>query len=650
MIFLIDISLLVLIVFVFWCLFLTTHITMTFLNSIFNFSCFADASNYASWATNIKFILMNKNLWAVVSDMSSEPVVELNDVNTLNLKFSSEYIIWSKENDRACATIALSCQNGFKKFIQDLSACQMWLKLKKLYKVQGFNTRYLTFMTLLSHHYNLFKFIENYVDQLKTLSQCLQEINSTFSDWVILTVLLNNLEFTFNVFITAIRQFICVTTSTFNFLAAELIDEARMKNNKSFIAMTFCDKSKSLLLLQCSHYKKTDHEKPMCFVKYPHKKKKLNAAWAAKKKGKLSLSSSDKFLSKFFNNVKLTFDKTDDNVTTLSFMFVIESHFMSVWIVDTEASDHLCFTHKFFLIYKPISRSLKMANEPAQIIEKNMVSLHLVHSDSGIQEVILKDVMHASDSSANLIFDCCMCINDISFDMCDCTLCHKNNVIEYTSEVNRIFQLHLDDTPQSHAFAASCGFKVLFDTWHQRLSHLGHTNIERLSKIINDIDLKNLSQWHDVCELCMKVKQTCHPYNAFIEWATWSLNLVHLNVVELITPIVYDSSRWFVTLTDDFTRFTWMFFMKIKGKTVKHIKNFVTLMKTDCSDYSLERLCINFEHKYLVLKNWFTVNSIIWEPITPYSPEENGVSERLNRTICEPTQAMLKDSGLNSHL
>jgi len=93
-----------------------------------------------------------------------------------------------------------------------------------------------------------------------------------------------------------------------------------------------------------------------------------------------------------------------------------------------------------------------------------------------------------------------------------------------------------------------------------------------------------------------------------------------------------------------------MFFMKIKGKTVKHIKNFVTLMKTDCSDYSLKCLHTDFECEYLVLKNWFTVNGIIWEPTTPYSPEENGVSERLNRTICEPAQAMLKDSDLNSHL
>jgi len=114
--------------------------------------------------------------------------------------------------------------------------------------------------------------------------------------------------------------------------------------------------------------------------------------------------------------------------------------------------------------------------------------------------------------------------------------------------------------------------------------------------------------------------------------------------------IVYDGSRWFVTLTDDFTRFTWMFFMKIKGDTVKHIKNFVTLMKTDCSDYSLKCLHTDFECKYLVLKNWFTVNGIIWEPTMSYSPEENGVFEQLNRTICEPAWAMLKDSGLNSHL
>jgi len=168
-----------LIAFAFWCLSLTTHITMTFLNSTFNFPRLAGASNYASWATNVKFVLMDKDLWAVVSGTSSEPVAELGGVNTLNSKSLSEYIAWSRENDRACATIALSCQDGPKGFIQDLPAHQMWLKLKELYEVQGFNARCLTFTTLLSHHYDSSKFIEDYVDQLKTLSQCLQEMDPT---------------------------------------------------------------------------------------------------------------------------------------------------------------------------------------------------------------------------------------------------------------------------------------------------------------------------------------------------------------------------------------------------------------------------------------------------------------------------------------
>ncbi len=159
-----------------------------------------------------------------------------------------------------------------------------------------------------------------------------------------------------------------------------------------------------------------------------------------------SSSSLNKFSDKFFNNVKLTFNKTDDNVTTLSFMFITELHLISVWIVNTEASDHLCSTCKFFLIYKSIFRSLKMTNEHAQIIKKSMISLCLVHSNSDIQEVILKDVMHVSVFSVNLIFNCYMHADDVSFNMCDCTLCHNNNVIRYTSEVNRIFQLHLNNT------------------------------------------------------------------------------------------------------------------------------------------------------------------------------------------------------------
>ncbi len=403
---------------------------MTSSNSTFNFPHLAGASNYASWATNVKFVLMDKDLWAVVSGTSSEPVAVLDGVNTLDSKSSPEYIVWSRENDRACATIALSCQDGPKGFIQDLPARQMWLKLKELYEVQGFNARYLTFTTLLSHHYDSSKSIEDYIDQLKTSSRCLQEMNPTFSDWVILTVLLDNLGSTFNAFVTAKRQSIRVTTPSFDSLAAELIDEARMEDNKSSVVMAFRGKPKSASSsLQCSHCKKAGHEEPMCYAKYPHKKKELDAAWAAKKKGKSSFSG------KSSGNVKSTSDKAGGNATTLSFMSTIGSHPMGVWIVDTEASDHLCSTCESFLTYEPISRSLKTANGHAQIIEKSMVSLRLVRPDGGIQEVILKDVMHAPVSSVNLVSGRRMRAGGVSFDMRDCTL--RQNLLMKTMNNNR---------------------------------------------------------------------------------------------------------------------------------------------------------------------------------------------------------------------
>lgn len=151
-------------------------------NTPYQFARLSGAGNYASWATNVKYVLMDKDLWTVVSGICTEPITPVDSVDNTDSKPSPEYIAWSRENDRACATIALACLDGPKGFIKDLNARQMWIKLKELYEVQGFNARYLTFMMLLGHHYNFFKFIENYIEVLKMSAQHLKEMNSTFSD------------------------------------------------------------------------------------------------------------------------------------------------------------------------------------------------------------------------------------------------------------------------------------------------------------------------------------------------------------------------------------------------------------------------------------------------------------------------------------
>ncbi len=93
--------------------------------------------------------------------------------------------------------------------------------------------------------------------------------------------------------------------------------------------------------------------------------------------------------------------------------------------------------------------------------------------------------------------------------------------------------------------------------------------------------------------------------------------------------------------------------MKIKNKTVKHIKNFVALIKNNCFNYSLKHLYTDLKHKYLILKNWFIIKNITWKSTmfySDYSPEENDIFKQLNCTIYKLTQAMLKNSNLSFYL
>ncbi len=187
-------------------------------------------------------------------------------------------------------------------------------------------------------------------------------------------------------------------------------------------------------LKQCSHCKRTGYKKLMCWNKYLHKKKKFEVT--KKKKNEKSDESDDKFSDNFTLNSNSTLNLTLKSFSNTKSMSVTDQHPLSVWIINTETSNHLCFMWKFFSSYKSVVQSLKTVNRPAQIIKKSTVLLCLKCSDSDIQKVILCDVMHVSYSSANLISDHCMQSDNVIFDMTDCTLHYNNDVIKHVSEVN----------------------------------------------------------------------------------------------------------------------------------------------------------------------------------------------------------------------
>ena len=101
-------------------------------------------------------------------------------------------------------------------------------------------------------------------------------------------------------------------------------------------------------------------------------------------------------------------------------------------------------------------------------------------------------------------------------------------------------------------------------------------------------------------------------------------------------------SHYFLLFVDDFSRMNWVYFLKKKSEAFEHFKKFKALVekqsgcqiKTLRTDRGGEFVSEEFNH-------FCEENGIHRELTAPYTPQQNGVAERRNRTIVEMGRSML---------
>ncbi|KAL5499747.1 hypothetical protein EMCRGX_G011207 [Ephydatia muelleri] len=106
--------------------------------------------------------------------------------------------------------------------------------------------------------------------------------------------------------------------------------------------------------------------------------------------------------------------------------------------------------------------------------------------------------------------------------------------------------------------------------------------------------------------------------------------------------------EYFVTFVDDYSRFCRVYFMKRKSEAFDKFKEFERCSTNECglsigifrSDNGGEYISKEFE-KFLLDKG------IHHELSAPYSPAQNGVAERINRTLMESARTMMAQAGLS---
>ena len=103
--------------------------------------------------------------------------------------------------------------------------------------------------------------------------------------------------------------------------------------------------------------------------------------------------------------------------------------------------------------------------------------------------------------------------------------------------------------------------------WHCHLSHIG---VKRMKKLHADGLLESL----DACEPCLMGKMTKTPFFGTMEPATDLLEIIHTDVCGPMSVDARGRYRYFLTFTDDLSRYGYIYLMKHKSETFEKFKEF----------------------------------------------------------------------------
>jgi len=208
----------------------------------------------------------------------------------------------------------------------------------------------------------------------------------------------------------------------------------------------------------------------------------------------------------------------------------------------------------------------------------------------------------------------------------------------------RLFPLLLSPSPVSNYIACNvvqCDNQV----WHR---HLGHPNSHVLRVFLKSglLGNKNSTSNNDIvdCASCKLGKSKTLPFPLHKTRTTKPFELVHTDAWGVTLVISHEHYRYFVTFIDidDFTRFTWVYFLRSKSEVFSMFKALLALVETQFSA-KIKILQSDSGGEYMSNEFQFFLQShgIISQRSCPFTPQQNGVAERKNRHLLDVVRTLL---------
>ncbi|GKD02187.1 retrotransposon protein, putative, ty1-copia subclass, partial [Tanacetum coccineum] len=182
--------------------------------------------------------------------------------------------------------------------------------------------------------------------------------------------------------------------------------------------------------------------------------------------------------------------------------------------------------------------------------------------------------------------------------------------------------------------------------WHCRLGHASKKRIEKLQHdgILNPTDV---GTFDDKCKTCVYGKMARKPFTHVVERAKDLLELIHTDICGPFRIMSREGASYFITFTNDFNRYGYVYLLKHKHEVFETFKEFQNEVENQLgkkikvirSDIGGKYMSFEFvEH----LKKCCIVSHLT----PPYTPQNNGMSERRNQTLLDMVRSMMNSTTL----
>jgi hypothetical protein len=338
-------------------------------------------------------------------------------------------------------------------------------------------------------------------------------------------------------------------------------------------------------------------------------------------------------------NVKVWKKKADDKCG----LVLSAQRQMNPWYIDNGCSKHMTGDKsKFLTLSESKSRNVTFGNDaPRKIKGKGIISL-----SNGKGKA--QDVLFVEGLKHNILSVIQFCDQgcEVIFTSKDCKIKTVNSrqlVAKGIRKENNVYVLK-EEKEECHLSKYDESW-----LWHRRLGHIQFDHLIKLKNLEVVKDIPRISKPQDsMCKPCQVGKLTRTHFKSKSSTSTEKpLQLVHM---DLCVPSRQEGTvkeNYSMFIIDDYSKLTWVAFLKEKYEAFEKFKIFKALTKNQIvKRLNVVRSNRGGEFMSSDFKEFCDNHGIKREYTIPRTPQQNGVVERQNRIVQQMARSMMNEKNI----